>query len=110
MEIALPIGISFFTFQKISYVLDVYRKTTEPADCFSDLSDRYVYYHVKSIGDMDQDISERDIVILESTVLELPFLNRGFMPLVLSEFEKMRPPFFNGGSDQKSSPPLCGFH
>ncbi|MCP4574850.1 MAG: hypothetical protein GY846_00995 [Deltaproteobacteria bacterium] len=76
----------------------------------SDLSDRYVYYHMKSIGDMDQDISERDIVILESTVLELPFLNRGFMPLVLSEFEKMRPPFFNGGSDQKSSPPRCGFH
>ena len=36
MEIALPIGISFFTFQKISYVLDVYRRTTEPADCFSD--------------------------------------------------------------------------
>jgi alginate O-acetyltransferase complex protein AlgI len=35
-EIVLPIGISFFTFQKISYVIDVYRGTTEPADCFSD--------------------------------------------------------------------------
>ncbi|MCH6255473.1 hypothetical protein MLD52_02855 [Puniceicoccaceae bacterium K14] len=30
-EIALPIGISFFTFQKISYLVDVYRGTTEPA-------------------------------------------------------------------------------
>jgi len=28
-EIALPIGISFFTFQAISYVADVYRGTTE---------------------------------------------------------------------------------
>ena len=35
-EIVLPIGISFFTFQKISYVIDVYRGTTEPANCFSD--------------------------------------------------------------------------
>ena len=29
LEIALPIGISFFTFQAISYVVDVYRRTTE---------------------------------------------------------------------------------
>ena len=34
-EIVLPIGISFFTFQKISYVVDVYRKTTKPAESFS---------------------------------------------------------------------------
>ena len=30
-EIALPIGISFFTFQKISYLVDVYRKDVEPS-------------------------------------------------------------------------------
>ncbi|MCQ2751834.1 MAG: hypothetical protein MJ189_01865 [Coriobacteriales bacterium] len=30
-EIVLPIGISFFTFQAISYVIDVYRKDTEAA-------------------------------------------------------------------------------
>ena len=29
-RIALPIGISFFTFQSISYTVDVYRKVTEP--------------------------------------------------------------------------------
>ena len=29
LEIALPIGISFFTFQAISYVVDVFRGTTE---------------------------------------------------------------------------------
>lgn len=31
MEVALPIGISFFTFQKISYLVDVYRGDTPPA-------------------------------------------------------------------------------
>ena len=30
-NIALPIGISFFTFQKISYLMDVYRGTNRPA-------------------------------------------------------------------------------
>lgn len=29
MNLALPIGISFFTFQALSYVIDVYRKETE---------------------------------------------------------------------------------
>lgn len=33
-DVVLPIGISFFTFQGISYVADVYKKETEPADKF----------------------------------------------------------------------------
>jgi D-alanyl-lipoteichoic acid acyltransferase DltB (MBOAT superfamily) len=31
LQVVLPVGISFFTFQSISYVVDVYRGTTEPA-------------------------------------------------------------------------------
>lgn len=31
MEIALPLGISFFTFQKISYLVDVHRRDSPPA-------------------------------------------------------------------------------
>lgn len=31
-EIVLPIGISFFTFQSLSYLVDVYRKTLPPQD------------------------------------------------------------------------------
>ena len=33
--VALPVGISFFTFQKISYLADVYCRRTEPAAKFS---------------------------------------------------------------------------
>ncbi len=31
MQVVLPVGISFFTFQGMSYVIDIYRKKTEPA-------------------------------------------------------------------------------
>jgi alginate O-acetyltransferase complex protein AlgI len=31
MAVALPIGISFFTFQKVSYLVDVYRGVAQPA-------------------------------------------------------------------------------
>ncbi|MGB5987904.1 MAG: MBOAT family protein [Desulfobacterales bacterium] len=34
--VALPIGISFFTFQKISYMVDLYRGTVGPARSFVD--------------------------------------------------------------------------
>lgn len=37
IQIALPIGISFFTFQALSYVIDVYRGTTEAQSSIIDL-------------------------------------------------------------------------
>ncbi|MFK7772029.1 MAG: MBOAT family protein [Saprospiraceae bacterium] len=37
-KLALPIGISFFTFQKISYIVDVYRGKNEPLKKISDLA------------------------------------------------------------------------
>lgn len=40
MDIFLPVGISFFTFQSISYVVDVYRGRIRPLDRWID----YVFY------------------------------------------------------------------
>jgi alginate O-acetyltransferase complex protein AlgI len=34
LSIALPVGISFFTFESMSYVVDVYRKELEPHDSY----------------------------------------------------------------------------
>ncbi|MBR4037354.1 MAG: MBOAT family protein [Tidjanibacter sp.] len=39
-DIFLPVGISFFTFQSLSYVIDVYRREIAPAQSWSD----YLFY------------------------------------------------------------------
>lgn len=38
LKVVLPIGISFFTFQAISYVTDVYRRKTNPAESLLDFA------------------------------------------------------------------------
>jgi alginate O-acetyltransferase complex protein AlgI len=44
LNIILPIGISFYTFQKISYVVDVYYKRIKPADNFFDFAAYVVFF------------------------------------------------------------------
>lgn len=38
LYIILPVGISFYTFQTLSYTIDVYRGTLKPCDSFSDFA------------------------------------------------------------------------
>jgi alginate O-acetyltransferase complex protein AlgI len=38
LAVALPIGISFYTFESMSYTIDVYRGVVQPARRFSDIS------------------------------------------------------------------------
>jgi len=38
LELALPVGISFYTFQTLSYTIDIYRGNLEPVDDFIDLA------------------------------------------------------------------------
>ena len=37
-ELALPVGISFYTFQTMSYTIDIYRKKQKPYDSFLDFA------------------------------------------------------------------------
>ena len=70
-EVLLPIGISFFTFQKISYVADVYREVVSPARSFTNyalyvalfpqlIAGPIIRYHDinKQIENRSHDISE----------------------------------------------------
>jgi len=38
LDVVLPVGISFYTFQSMSYTIDVYRGEVEPAQRFSDFA------------------------------------------------------------------------
>ncbi len=38
LDIVLPVGISFYTFQTMSYTIDIYRKQTEPVKHFIDFA------------------------------------------------------------------------
>ncbi|GJM40175.1 MAG: O-acyltransferase [Ardenticatenaceae bacterium] len=38
LNIILPVGISFYTFQTMSYTIDIYRQELEPADSFLDFA------------------------------------------------------------------------
>src|SRR5690606_6798540 len=37
-DVMLPVGISFYTFQTLSYTIDVYRRKIEPAESFLDFA------------------------------------------------------------------------
>ena len=44
LDILLPVGISFYTFQTISYSFDVYRKRLEPTERFIDFATYVAYF------------------------------------------------------------------
>ena len=44
LNIILPVGLSFYTFQSISYVVDVYRKEFKPTDRFLDYAAYLIFF------------------------------------------------------------------
>lgn len=44
IHIILPVGLSFYTFQSISYVVDVYRKDVRPTDRFLDYAAYLIFF------------------------------------------------------------------
>ncbi|MBR6178136.1 MAG: MBOAT family protein [Bacteroidales bacterium] len=44
LDIALPVGISFYTFQSISYLIDIYRRKIDPADNILDFAFYLVFF------------------------------------------------------------------
>ena len=66
VKIALPIGVSFFTFQSISYSVDVYRGTAKPLDSIRDyllyilLFPQLIAGPIVRYNDIVEDIADRD--------------------------------------------------
>lgn len=66
-NILLPIGISFFTFQSISYIVDVYRKDTQPAKNFVNVA-LYIAYFPQLIAGPIVKYKEINKQIMDRTI------------------------------------------
>lgn len=67
VDVPLPIGISFYTFQSMSYVIDIYRREAEPARSLLDfgayvaLFPQLIAGPIVRYGEMERELRERSL-------------------------------------------------
>jgi alginate O-acetyltransferase complex protein AlgI len=54
LSIVLPVGISFYTFQSLSYTIDVYRRRVVPTSCFWDFALFVAYFPPMVAGPIER--------------------------------------------------------
>lgn len=87
-ELALPVGISFYTFQAISYLVDVYRKDVEPNKNILDFSlylsmfPQLVAGPIVKYHDIAEQLRDR-VLTFENIVTGSPQFLRGLVKKVL---------------------------
>ncbi len=93
LNIFLPLGISFYTFQTLSYVLDVYKKDIKPEKHFGYYALFVSYFPQLVAGPIERpsnllpQLKEEKIVSAEDITLGLQILLRGFLKkLLIADF------------------------
>ena len=86
-DIILPVGISFYTFQSMSYTIDVYRKKIKPAPSFLDFALYVTFFPQLGAGPI---IRSQDLIpqFLEPKKLEVRRLGFGLALLIIGIFQK----------------------
>ena len=54
LDIVLPVGVSFYTFQSLSYTIDIYRKQFKPTDRFFDFALFVAYFPQLQAGPIER--------------------------------------------------------
>ena len=54
LNIVLPVGLSFFTFKLISYVIEIHREKTEPAESFLEFATYIAFFPTMLSGPIDR--------------------------------------------------------
>jgi len=54
LSVVLPVGISFYTFQSLSYTIDVYRRRIRPTSCFWDFALFVAYFPPMVAGPIER--------------------------------------------------------
>ncbi|MEM7657796.1 MAG: MBOAT family protein [Bacteroidota bacterium] len=89
VAVALPIGISFFTFQKISYVLDVYRGTHAPLTSLRDYALYILLFPQLIAGPIVRYHEVADQLLERKSQLSAPFALAGMFRFVIGLSKKM---------------------
>lgn len=88
LNIVLPVGVSFYTFQSLSYTIDIYRRQFKPTDRFFDFALFVAYFPQLQAGPIERarqiipQLSNPRHITLEQT-------SRGLYLIVLGFFKKV---------------------
>ncbi|MCC6682423.1 MAG: MBOAT family protein [Phycisphaeraceae bacterium] len=88
LDILLPVGISFYTFQTMSYTIDVYRGELEPTDRFLDFA-LYVSYFPQLVAGPIERASHLLPRLLEKRTLNADQFARGCFLILFGLFKKV---------------------
>jgi alginate O-acetyltransferase complex protein AlgI len=88
LNIVLPVGISFYTFQSLSYTIDIYRRQFKPTDRFSDFALFVAYFPQLQAGPIER---ARHLIPQLSTprLITIDQTSRGLYLIVLGFFKKI---------------------
>lgn len=88
LNIVLPVGISFYTFQSLSYTIDIYRRQFKPTDRFSDFALFVAYFPQLQAGPIER---ARHIIpqLSRPRQITIDMTSRGLYLIVLGFFKKV---------------------
>lgn len=88
INIVLPVGISFYTFQTMSYTIDIYRKKLKPVDSFSDFA-LYVAFFPQLVAGPIERATNLLPQICKRRTLHSTMLKTSFFLFFFGLFEKV---------------------
>ena len=88
IHVVLPVGISFYTFQTMSYTLDIYRRELEPTDRFLDFA-LFVSFFPQLVAGPIERARHLLPMVLEPRTLTLEGTTRGATLILIGLFKKI---------------------
>jgi alginate O-acetyltransferase complex protein AlgI len=88
LNIVLPVGVSFYTFQSLSYTIDIYREQFKPTDRFFDFALFVAYFPQLQAGPIERG---RQLIpqLSRPRLLNIDQFSRGMYLIVLGFFKKI---------------------
>ena len=88
LNIVLPVGISFYTFQSLSYTIDIYRRQFKPTDRFSDFALFVAYFPQLQAGPIER---ARQIIpqLTRPRQITIDQVSSGLFLIVVGFFKKI---------------------